>query len=81
MTTDAGTSVTLAHLMMFFSAANEEPPLGFAVNPAIVFVEGNLAMASTCGKKLKLPYHHPNYSTFKYYMTLSVMGHGGYGQV
>ena len=25
VTTDAGTSVTLAHLMMFFSAANEEP--------------------------------------------------------
>jgi hypothetical protein len=81
VTTDAGDGVTLKHHMLFFSTAVEEPPFSFVKKPVLMFVDGNLAAANTCDKILKLPYWHKNYSTFKHYVTLSLMGHGGFGQV
>ena len=81
VTTNGGEAVTLAHIMLFFSASSGEPLLGFRDKPTLTFGEGSLATAGTCGLKLKIPIVHGSYPLFSNYMTLSVMGHGGFGQV
>ncbi len=81
MKTDDGQRVELAHIMVFFSGAQQEPPLGFREKPTLCFIEGNLATASTCSLKLRLPFHHEDYKSFFKYMTLSLKGHNRFGLV
>ena len=76
-----GKIVSLEHIMIFITGADREPPLGFSEKPKLEFVEGELATASTCSPTLRLPFRHPNYTTFTKFMTLSLLGHDGYGLV
>ena len=78
--TEAGDVVHLEDVMVFFSGASAEPPLGFATRPQVVFTEQRLARASTCLLELQLPLHD-NYSSFKSAMLLSLKGHNGFGQI
>ena len=79
--TEAGEVVGLEDLMIFFSGTKKEPPLGFSEKPTLEFTEGNLATSSTCLPNLRIPIDHSTYSSFKHYMTLSLMGQNGFGSV
>jgi len=79
--TDNGQQVKLSDVIVFFSGAQREPPLGFRDKPTLCFIEGNLATSSTCQLKLRLPFCHEDYKSFSKYMTLSLMGHHGFGVV
>ena len=79
--TEDGDSVSLQQIMFFFSGAEREPPLGFTEKPKLEFIEGDLAMASTCSPTPRLPFCHSDYGSFAKFMTLSLMGHDGFGLV
>ena len=79
MKTESGEEVVLEDLMIFFSGARKEPPLGLTPKPTVSFIDGNLAKASTCTYRLLLPYSHADFQTFKLYMILSLKGHSGFG--
>lgn len=54
-------SMTLAHILQFTTGAEEEPALGFTINPSIGFTEAAnatcfLPTANTCICCLKLPH-------------------------
>ena len=74
--TDDGTPVTPEDILIFFTGADQPPPLGFASTPRLMFSEDTLASASTCALRLTLPIQHQTYESFKYSMILSLMGHG-----
>ncbi len=80
--TEAGEVVELEDLLIFFSGARQEPPVGFGQKPTLVFLadESNMATASTCTLILRIPIHS-DYLTFKHYFTLSLKGHNGFGIV
>ena len=48
--TEAGTQVTLQHVLVFFTGADREPPLGFPTKASLEFLKAGdvLATASTC---------------------------------
>ena len=76
--------VSLEDILIFFTGADREPPLGFPVIPRLKFLHGEqhtLATASTCSLILRLPTVHKSYASFKQYMALSFGGHGGFGVV
>lgn len=74
-------AVTLMQLLIFFTGADHEPPLGFIPKPSMLFLEAELATAGTCEMGLRLPIIHDNYSIFKEKMILSLHGYEGFGQV
>jgi len=55
VTTEAGEVVNLEDMMVFFSGATAEPPLGFMRRPQFDFIEENLANSSTCSLTLHVP--------------------------
>lgn len=78
--THDGTPVTPEDILIFFTGADQPPPLGFSSTPVLLFAEDNiLASASTCALRLTLPLAHKTYDSFKEAMILSIMGHGGFG--
>ena len=79
--TEDGDSVSLQQKMMFFSGAEKEPPLGFAEKPRLEFIEGDFAMTSTCLPTLRIQFCHRDYTSFVKFMTLSLIGHDGFGFV
>lgn len=81
VTTEAGDVVMLKHILIFLSGAGHDPPFGFTLKPTLQFRRGNLAKASTCSPGLLIPLLHSDYATFKHFMTLSLMGHNGFGVV
>jgi len=78
VTTEAGEVVNLEDLMVFFSGASAKSPLGFVRRPQLDFIEENLANSSTCSLFHCLQL---DFSLFKKYMTLTLKGHNGFGQV
>ena len=72
--TEDGTLVRPEDILIFFTGADQEPPLGFIPKPRLVFVDQNLAESSTCVYRLSLPLNHSNVDSFKYHMILSLMG-------
>ena len=84
METTDGSIVTLADVLVFFTGADREPPLGFSPQPTLTFLDDNnhdiLPTSSTCSLELRLPVHH-SYSSFKDAMISAVKGHGGFGLV
>ena len=72
--------VTLGDLLVFFSGAEREPPLGFSPKPHLLFSDDLLASASTCSLRLTLPIQHSSYESFKEYMILSLIGNDGFGR-
>ena len=81
MVTEDGDSVSLQLIMMFFSGADKEPPLGFAEKPRLEFIEGDFAMASACLPTLWISFCHRDYTSFVKSMTLPLIGHDGFGFV
>ena len=79
MVTEDGDSVSLQLIMTFFSGAEKEPPLGFAEKSRLEFIEGDFAMASTCLPTLRISFCHRDYTSFVMFMTLSLIGHDGFG--
>lgn len=77
--TESTTEVKLSDILIFFTGADREPPLGFSLTPTLKFLPNDLklATASTCTLVLNLPISHTSYDIFKSYMTLSFLGHGG----
>lgn len=74
--------------MVFFSGAQQAPPLGFEKQPSLAFNshEGEfstiLATASTCDLQIRLPTTHgSNYTDFRDAMILSIKGNDGFGGV
>ena len=50
--------VTLPHILRFATGAEEEPVLGFSIQPSLLFIEAEgsfLPSANTCINCLKLP--------------------------
>ena len=78
--TEDGQCVTLKDVLVFFSGADHEPPLGFHPHPKLWFSEENLASASTCSLRLTLPTNHTSYQSFKESMILSLLGNDGFGR-
>ena len=81
---ESGIDCTLEDLLVFFSGADCIPPLGFGVNPILVFVNitsATLPTASTCDVQLRLPATHKDYHKFKYAMVLGLKGNDGFGGV
>ena len=80
-TLDSGAGLpSLADVMIFFSGADQEPPLGFQTRPSLRFADGPLATASACICMLHLP-KHSTYEVFRDKMTLSILGHGGFDRI
>lgn len=83
MTID-GKRLSLKEVLIFFTAAEKEPPLGFPGQPTLTFLHGAcdvLPTASTCSLTLRLPATHLNYEKFKDKLTMAVVGHGGFSTV
>lgn len=77
-------AVSTADVMSFFTGAESEPPLGFQVQPRLVFLHNPndlLPTASTCALTLRLPTVHVQYTEFRNAMILALLGHGGFGCV
>ena len=52
-------NITLGHILQFVCGTDEEPVLGFAKSPGILFVPIDIALlptANTCVNSLNLPY-------------------------
>ncbi len=81
--TEAGETVTLKTLLNFFSGLEKPPPFGFTLKPTLQFVGGDYASAAVCSYEMKLPLGPVtvDYEEFKKSMTLSLMGHDGFGVV
>ena len=79
MVTEAGTSVTLKTLLKFFTCLEKHPALGFDHDPTLKFADGMLATATTCENLLWLPLGPVVYPEFRAAMTMSLIGHRGFG--
>ena len=77
--TEDGQQVTMEDILIFFTGACKEPPLGFGKQPMLLFEDGELATASTCDLKIRLPLKHETYERFKDFFLLSLKGHDGLG--
>ena len=71
-----GRVVTTTDLLVFFTGADGDPPLGFPQQPHLTFTDSGLATANSCSLILKLPVGHC-YDVFREKMIESLMGHGG----
>ena len=78
-TTEDGNLVTLENILIFCTGADREPPLGFSPKPTLTFTESELATASTCSLRLRLPFKHSSYEVFKNKVILSLKGNDGLG--
>ena len=79
-----GNIVSLEYLLIFFSGADREPPLGFPVKPNLRFItdaDQLFPTASTCSLELWLPTKYTEYAPFQDAMITALMGHGGFGVV
>ena len=76
-----GKRVTPEHMLIFFTGADREPPLGFPKPPELHFLHsGVLATASTCDLILRLPVNFSDdYSRFKDMITESLVSSEGFG--
>ncbi len=77
--TENGEVVTLEDLLIFFTGASKEPPLGFHTQPVLMFIEGELATASTCDLRIRIPFKHETYEQLKKKFKLSLKGNDGLG--
>ena len=73
--------MTPEDILIFFTGADREPPLGFPKLPELHFLHsGMLATASTCDLILRLPIQfYNNYSKFKEIMIESLISSEGFG--
>ncbi|XP_064389314.1 uncharacterized protein LOC135337323 isoform X2 [Halichondria panicea] len=78
-TTENGDKVTLDDVLIFFTGADREPPLGFQPVPTLTFTDAELATASTCSLRLRLPCRHSSYDVFRSKLMLSLRGNDGMG--
>lgn len=71
-------------ILVFFTGADQEPPLGFPNKPVLTFLHKEqdvLPTASTCALELRIPTSHKHYDTFKTMMVTGLAGHGGFGLI
>ena len=70
--------------MIFFTGASAVPILGFTGTPTLVFLDipDKLPTASTCDLHLRIPVAHgEDFTSFKDWMELGIMGNSGFGEV
>ena len=63
-----GRTLTLEDILIFFTAAEREPPLGWGQQPELKFEHSSsqkYAQASTCDLSLHLPCCHTHYTSFR----------------
>lgn len=74
---------TLQDVLVFFTGASAIPPLGFQNTAKLLFLEGptqKLPTASTCELQLWIPTAHgDNFTAFKEWMELGILGNCGFG--
>ena len=81
-TPDGKVTVSFEDLLIFFTGAEREPPLGFPKEGKLLFLHQRneqLATASTCDLILRIPTCHDQYVDFKNKMVMSLTSHGGFG--
>lgn len=75
-----GKKVNPEHMLIFFTGADKEPPLGFPKPPDLHFLHhGVLATASTSDLILHLPIKYSDYSGFKDMLVESLVSSEGFG--
>ena len=71
----------LKDILIFTCGCDTIPPCGLSPTPSIVFYDGLLPMAATCGNELTLPTIHSSYYEFRDAFIEGVVGSGGiFGQ-
>ena len=72
---------SLNDVLVFFTGADEIPPLGFPKVCSVIFLhDAKLATASTCDLQLRLPTGHgEDFSSFQEAIILSILGNDGFG--
>ncbi|XP_014671671.1 PREDICTED: G2/M phase-specific E3 ubiquitin-protein ligase-like [Priapulus caudatus] len=76
---DPVNTVQLRDVLIFSTALEREPPMGFHPTPTIEFVDGLLPKASTCMNVLYLPTSHDSYDKFSEWMKEGIIGAHGFG--
>ena len=76
-----GSLCTLSDVCVFFSGANQPPPMGFPEKPTLKLLHDGspFPTSSTCSLILRLPTLHSTYATFKEAMVLGIHGNDGFG--
>ena len=76
--------MNLGDLLVFFTGADHEPPLGFYPKPQLQFhhqPRDILATSSTCSNVLYIPTCHKIYSDFRSRMIQSLLENDGFGRI
>ncbi len=81
LVTEKKIACSIADVLIFFSGASCEPPLGFPNHPKVFFLddEDRFCTASTCDILLRLPVVYNEYEHFKEAAILSFKGNDGFG--
>ncbi|XP_031329222.1 uncharacterized protein LOC116160215 [Photinus pyralis] len=72
---DNVTEVTLKDVIIFITAAETVPPLGFSIAPKITFLHDDATLypkANTCALEISLPTCHSSYDKFKQHMAFGI---------
>ena len=76
--------VTPSKILSFITGAEKPPPMGFAQQPTIRFIEDKtkiLPTASTCVLSLYFPLPLTEYQSFQHNMDMAILNTIGFGQV
>lgn len=76
--------VTPSKILSFITGAEKPPPMGFAQQPTIRFIEDKtkiLPTASMCALSLYLPLPLTEYQSFQHNMDMAILNTIGFGQV
>lgn len=71
--------VTLAEVLIFFTGADNIPPLGYQSASMYFNHDRIFPTGSTCAITLTLPTKHVKYEDFKRHLNIGFTLHGGFG--
>ena len=85
LSTEGANGCCLEDVLVFFTGADQVPPLGFDKDCSVTFLHNptsKLATSSTCDLELCLPTcHGEDYTSFKEAFTMSLKDNDGFGGV
>jgi hypothetical protein len=74
--------LTLEDILVFGTAADVEPPIGFHPRPTLVFREGSpFPSTNTCINAIYLPRQEMSFSDFSYYIGYGIANSAGFSQL